>query len=146
MGYVSKLFAPDSSVSKRIMVRAITLVKFRGRDFLSARKKVNQTPSTMIISVIIRFKRKKVFTPMTTYAPASLIKAHTMVFFLARLTREVAAGTSTRVSLKEFMDVFAQMVLGRSPFDFYVLAEEERNLMKTLVGEKKASGRLVSRW
>jgi hypothetical protein len=34
------------------------------------------------------------------------------------------------------MDVFAQMVLGRSPFDFHILAEEERNLMKALVGEK----------
>jgi len=141
MGYVSKLFAPDSSVSKRIMVKVITLVKFRGRDFLSARKKVNQTPSTVIISVVIRFKRKKVFTPMTTHAPTSLRKAHTMVFSLARLTREVAAGTSTKVSLKEFMVVFAQMVLGRSPFDFYVLAEEERNLMKTLVGEKTSLGK-----
>jgi hypothetical protein len=100
MGYVSKLFAPDSSVSKRIMVRAITLVKFGGHDFLSARKKVKQTPSIMIVSVVIHFKRKKVFTPMTTHAPAPLIKAHTMVFSLARLTREVAAGLPLKLALK----------------------------------------------
>jgi hypothetical protein len=65
-----------------------------------------------------------------------------MVFPLPQLPTlsadKAATGTSTRSGTKEFKDVFSDLVLSSNPldFDFPLLTDKERQLMKDMVGGK----------
>ena len=76
------------------------------------------------------FNRMRVFTPVETRVPALSIEALAMMFpqpqppILSVI--EAAVGPSTRASMEEFKDVFNYLTLGRTPFNFPILTDEER--------------------
>jgi len=64
-----------------------------------------------------------------------------MVFPLPQLPTlsadKAATRTSTGSGTKEFKDVFSNLVLNCNPFDFPLLTDKEKQLMKDMVGGKR---------
>lgn len=58
----NELPVPKGSIFNRKMVGVIILVEVGGSDLPPARKKVNLTPSIVIVSIATRFKRRRVST------------------------------------------------------------------------------------
>lgn len=120
----------EGSVSRRTMIEAITPVEVKGYDLLPARKEVNLTLPTMIAGVAFHFKRIRVPALVKTRVPTSPIKASVVVFLMPQppvlLVKEVVVRTFTRARIEEFKDVFADLALSRTPFNFSILTDKER--------------------
>lgn len=77
---------------------------------------------------------------MVAHALIPPIEASMMVFSLPQLLTLSADKATTRTSTgpgtKEFKDVFSNLTLSRNPFDFPLLTDKERQLMKDMVRGK----------
>jgi hypothetical protein len=98
------------------------------------------TPSKVIVSVLVGFKRKRVFTPVEIGVPSSTIEASMVAFPLPQLltlpieaaaVRPFTRAILERVKLK---NVFANLIIGRAPFNFPTLIEDEEQLIKAIIG------------
>ena len=115
------------------MVKAITFIEGRVHDLPLSRKVVNPTLHGDC-GAATHFKWRRVSTSVVARAPVPPIEAFTMVFSLPQLPTlsvdKVATRTSTGPGTKEFKDVFSNLALSRNPFDFPLLTDKERQLMK----------------
>jgi hypothetical protein len=112
------------------MIGAITPVEVKGSDLLPARKEVNLISPTMIAGVAFYFKRMRVSALVKTRVPTPSIKASVVVFLMPQLpvllVEEVVVRTFIRAGTEEFKNVFADLALSRTPFNFSILTDKER--------------------
>lgn len=85
----------------------------------------------MIVDTATHFKRMKFSTLIEVNIPVLNVEAHVVVFplpqILAFSVEAVAVEPSTPIPEEiEFLDAFANLVLGRDPFIFPTLIKNER--------------------
>ena len=119
----------EGSISRRTMIGAITPVEVKGSDLLPARKEVNLISPTMIAGVAFYFKRMRVSALVKTRVPTPPIKASVVVFLMPQLpvllVEEVVVRTFIRAGTEEFKNVFADLALSCTLFNFSILTDKE---------------------